>query len=74
MNVFPDKKIAKLNGLLQTFTGLGMLLGPILGSFLFKLGGFKLPFFTVGVLLLCLAIVFISLLWKTQTRMNASQE
>jgi len=49
MTAFPEKKIAKLNGLLQTFTGLGMLMGPIIGSFLFKLGGFSMPFYTVGV-------------------------
>jgi len=49
MTAFPEKKIAKLNGILQTFTGLGMLMGPIIGGYLFKLGGFSLPFYTVGV-------------------------
>jgi MFS family permease len=57
MTKFPTKKIAKLNGLLYTFTGLGMLMGPIMGSFLYKIGGFRLPFYTVGVLLLFLAFV-----------------
>lgn len=40
LNVFPAKKLAKLNGILQTFTGLGMLMGPIMGSVLFNIGGF----------------------------------
>ena len=40
MNAFPESKLARMNGILQTFTGLGMLVGPILGSLLFKLGGF----------------------------------
>lgn len=40
MTMFPSGKLAKLTGLLQTFTGLGMLMGPIMGSVLFKLGGF----------------------------------
>ena len=34
-----------------------MLIGPILGSVLFQLGGFQLPFYSVGVLLLILAVV-----------------
>ena len=46
-----------MNGILQSFTGFGMLVGPILGSLLFNLGGFQLPFYTVGVLLLILACV-----------------
>ena len=57
MNEFPAKKLAKLNGVLQTFTGLGMMLGPLMGSVLFKIGGFQLPFYTVGGLLLFLALV-----------------
>lgn len=55
MNVFPERKLARMNGILQTFTGLGMLCGPIMGSLLFTLGGFQLPFYTVGVLLLFLS-------------------
>ena len=43
-------------GLIQTFTGLGMLSGPILGSLLYNLGGFKLPFFVTGGLLFSLLI------------------
>jgi hypothetical protein len=33
-----------------------MLSGPIIGSILFELGGFKLPFFVVGVALFALTI------------------
>jgi MFS family permease len=40
MMTYRDTKLAKMNGLLQTFTGLGMLVGPILGSLLYKLGGY----------------------------------
>ena len=40
MNVFPEKKLARMNGILQTFTGLGMLTGPMMGSILFSIGGF----------------------------------
>ena len=33
-----------------------MLSGPIIGSILFEWGGFKLPFFVVGVALFALTI------------------
>lgn len=36
---YPDN-MSSLIGLTQTFTGLGMLAGPILGSLLFFIGGF----------------------------------
>jgi MFS family permease len=51
-----EDNMGNLIGLTQTFTGLGMLSGPILGSFLYELGGFKLPFFVTGGLLFCLTI------------------
>lgn len=57
MMLFPEKKLARMNGILQSFTGFGMLVGPILGSVLFNLGGFQLPFYSVGVLLLLLALL-----------------
>ena len=56
MMVFAEQKLARMNSILQTFTGFGMLVGPILGSFLFNLGGFQLPFFSVGVFLLLMAL------------------
>jgi MFS family permease len=51
-----EDNMGNLIGLTQTFTGLGMLSGPIIGSFLFELGGFRLPFFVVGIALF--AIMF----------------
>jgi MFS family permease len=40
MVTFHESKLAKMTGILQTFTGLGMLCGPVLGSLLYGLGGF----------------------------------
>ena len=40
MTIFPVEKLARMNGILQSFTGFGMLVGPILGSLLFNWGGF----------------------------------
>ena len=57
MSVYPGEKLARMNGILMTFTGLGMLIGPIMGSLLYKLGGFKLPFYFVGIFLIILAVV-----------------
>lgn len=47
---------SNLIGLTQTFTGLGMLSGPIIGSFLYEWGGFMTPFFVCGALLFLLTI------------------
>jgi MFS family permease len=40
MVCFPESKLAKMTGILQTFTGLGMLCGPVFGSLLYAVGGF----------------------------------
>jgi len=52
---FEDEQ-SKLIGLTQTFTGIGMLAGPIFGSILFEAGGYQLPFFVTGSLLGLLVI------------------
>ena len=44
-------------GIYEMATGLGMISGPILGSALFEAGGFSLPFYSVGGLLLFTAIL-----------------
>jgi MFS family permease len=44
-------KMSKYITLIQTSTGLGMLSGPLVGSLLYELGGFRLPFATTGTLL-----------------------
>ena len=52
---FEDEQ-SQLIGLTQTFTGIGMLAGPVLGSLLFEIGGYKLPFLVTGTLLGLLVI------------------
>jgi MFS family permease len=51
-----EDNMGNLMGLTQTFTGLGMLSGPILGSILYNAGGFVLPFFVTGAMLLSLIL------------------
>lgn len=50
---YPEN-VGNLLGITNTFTGLGMLSGPIFGSLLYEAGGFKLPFFVTGGLLFAL--------------------
>lgn len=46
-------------GMLELFSGLGLMAGPALGGVLYKVGGFKLPFLVIGsALLLALFSVF----------------
>lgn len=57
---FPDR-IASFVALLEVCTGIGLMTGPVLGGFLYQLGGFGLPFFTLGgvqFLLFVLAFLF----------------
>jgi MFS family permease len=35
-------------GLLEMSAGLGLLIGPLLGAFLYDIGGFSMPFVTLG--------------------------
>lgn len=48
---YPDN-MSNLIGMVQTFTGLGMLAGPLIGSVLYEIDGFQLPFFFTGGLLI----------------------
>ena len=42
---------------MELFAGIGYTAGPLLGSALYKLGGFPMPFFVLGSLMLCAALV-----------------
>jgi len=55
---FPDR-VATMFASLETFFGLGLIVGPTVGASLFELGGFSLPFIVMGFLLVmaaCLAL------------------
>ena len=47
--LFPDKA-GKIFGLLEFSVGFGQMIGPPFGSFLFSLGGYRLPFWVAGLL------------------------
>ncbi|XP_060590475.1 MFS-type transporter SLC18B1-like [Ruditapes philippinarum] len=54
---FPDSVITVM-GSLETFSGLGMMVGPPIGGALYELGGYGLPFFVMGsVVIFCGVLV-----------------
>ncbi|XP_071114196.1 MFS-type transporter SLC18B1-like [Haliotis cracherodii] len=46
-NSFPDH-VTTVFGTLETFSGLGLMVGPPIGGALYELGGYGLPFWTLG--------------------------
>ncbi|XP_034234198.1 MFS-type transporter SLC18B1-like [Thrips palmi] len=48
--IFPEN-IGAVMGILETFVGLGMSTGPAIGGLLYTLGGFGLPFYSLGVIM-----------------------
>lgn len=53
---FPNR-ISSIVALMQLFNGLGIMIGPPLGGFLYQFGGFELPFFFMGGLLFLIFVV-----------------
>lgn len=54
-SVFPDS-VATTFAALETFYGLGYIVGPMIGGMLFSLGGYILPFVSMGTFLMLDAI------------------
>ncbi|CAH2268750.1 jg23773 [Pararge aegeria aegeria] len=50
VNAFPDN-IGSVLGILETFVGLGMSVGPAIGGLLYSIGGFGLPFYSLGIIM-----------------------
>ncbi|XP_065486430.1 MFS-type transporter SLC18B1 [Caloenas nicobarica] len=60
---FPNN-IATVLGSLEIFTGLGLVLGPPLGGFLYQSFGYEIPFITLGCIVLTLVPVNMCILPK----------
>ncbi|NXM78434.1 S18B1 protein, partial [Serilophus lunatus] len=60
---FPNN-IATVLGSLEIFSGLGLVLGPPLGGFLYQSFGYEVPFITLGCIVLCFVPVNICMLPK----------
>jgi len=52
---FPDN-VATMFAILETFFGIGMIMGPTVGGALYEAGGFTLPFVTLGGVLFLAAL------------------
>jgi len=62
-NFYPTKRSLMI-GLLEAATGLGMMLGPLLGTVLHAIGGYNFMFYSFGSLFLILVLLFPYLLPK----------
>ena len=54
-NFFPDDKDAMV-GYIEAVTGVGLILGPLIGTGLMKLGGYDFIFFSFGGLFIFLSL------------------
>ncbi|GMT31923.1 hypothetical protein PFISCL1PPCAC_23220, partial [Pristionchus fissidentatus] len=48
---FPGR-ISVVVGVMETFAGLGFTAGPLIGGFLYEMGGFQMPFLVLGSILI----------------------
>ncbi|XP_069110258.1 MFS-type transporter SLC18B1-like, partial [Argopecten irradians] len=55
-NEFPNH-VATVIGSLETFSGIGLMIGPTIGSLLYEAGGYGVPFFTLGSILIVCALI-----------------
>ena len=53
-------------GMLELASGVGLMIGPTLGGFLYHVGGFKLPFIVVGSFVMLALMIVMSTLPKNQ--------
>ena len=61
MKLYPDK-VATIMSWTEMAFGLGYTIGPAIGGAFYEIGGFKLPFITVGSIALVVAIALIFLI------------
>lgn len=50
-NFYPENKESMV-GYIEAVTGVGLIMGPLIGSFLFAIGGYKFIFYSFGFLFL----------------------
>mmetsp|Transcript_16097 Transcript_16097/g.27193 ORF Transcript_16097/g.27193 Transcript_16097/m.27193 type:complete len:167 (+) Transcript_16097:490-990(+) len=63
-NFYPDNKDAMV-GYIEAVTGVGLILGPLIGSALFSIGGFKFIFYSFGSLFVIFSF-FIKLIFSKE--------
>ncbi len=60
-----SEAVEKMIGISELFSALGYLLGPVVGSLLYSLGGYKMPFLFFGSLAL-LFVPFMAIYFKKE--------
>ena len=48
MNYFPNNR-EEMIGYIEAFQGIGLIVGPLIGSLLYSIGGYRFIFFTMGI-------------------------
>ncbi|XP_012544555.1 MFS-type transporter SLC18B1 [Bombyx mori] len=72
VNAFPDN-IGSVLGILETFVGLGMSVGPAIGGLLYSIGGFGLPFYTLGIAMVLTVPINFFLLTECEEYVSGSK-
>ena len=63
-NFYPDKK-ETIVGYIEAVTGIGLIMGPIVGSILYSLGGFSFTFYVFGTIFLAASFYIYKIFPKT---------
>ncbi|VVC37962.1 Hypothetical protein CINCED_3A013556 [Cinara cedri] len=72
IQIFPDN-VSGVLGILETFVGLGMSVGPAIGGLLSSVGGYAMPFFVVGLIMVATVPLHIYLMPPIKDNVKASQ-
>lgn len=72
IQLFPEN-VSSVLGILETFVGLGMSVGPAIGGLLSSVGGYAMPFFVVGLLMVATVPLHIYLMPPIRDDVKASQ-
>ena len=70
---FPEN-VAAMFAILETFFGLGMILGPFIGGLLYEIGGFILPFVILGGCLIAATLFVVVVLPRSRDTTPESSE
>lgn len=74
LSMYFKKRMTIVFGLLELFTGLGLMSGPALGSLIYKAGGFRLPFLISGGINFIVIFIIYWLLPTSLANNNSEEE
>jgi MFS family permease len=72
-NFYPENKESMV-GYIEAVTGVGLIMGPLIGSFLFAIGGYKFIFYSFGCLFIICSFFVKAIFPKSIDRMGAEEE